>query len=290
MPTAEELAAAGLRTTVNSTCRGTALDLGATVTSWKPRGQRDVLFLSREALVGVDDEIHGGIPICAPWFGKGRDDVHVPRPHGLVRWVPGRLVEGTTTDDMTTLVWELSGADVAHLPGAGDYPSDIWFRHEVRFGERLHLSFTAGSPSTSFVLDEAFHCYFAVSEITDVVIDGLAGSRYRDYTDGATWHDAEDVLRVPGHTDRIYDAPGNVTITDDDRVITLRPTDAASTIVWNPGPRGAESLTGWAAEEWTQMVCVEVGNVQRSAVTVPAGGSHTLALDVEVSALPKFVP
>ncbi|RMB58407.1 aldose epimerase family protein [Tessaracoccus antarcticus] len=285
MPTPDELATAGLRTTVNSTCRGAALDLGATVTSWQPRGQRDVLFVSREALVGIDDEVHGGIPICAPWFGRGRDDVDVPRPHGLVRWVPWRLVEDTTSDAATTLVWECSGDEVAHLPGADAYPSDIWFRHEAQFGETLHLSFTTGSPSTSFVLDEAFHCYFAVSHISDVVIDGLAGTRYRDYTDGAAWHDADDVLRIHGHTDRIYDAPGNVTITDDDRIIALTPGDAASTIVWNPGPDGARSLTGWAGEEWTQMVCVEVGNVQHRAVTVPAGGSHTLSLDVAVRPL-----
>ncbi|MDO5736792.1 MAG: hypothetical protein Q4P15_09990 [Propionibacteriaceae bacterium] len=282
MATFEELTAAGLRAVANPSCRGAALDLGATVTSWQPTGQADVLFLSRDARVSEGDEVHGGIPICAPWFGWGRDDVPVPRPHGLVRWVPWRLVDEVIDDDATTLVWELSGDDVAHLPGAGDYPADITFRHEARFGDALTLSLTITSPTTSFVLDQAFHTYFAVSDVMDVVVGGLGGLRYRDYTDGATWHDSTEALHVREHTDRIYDGAPTVTITDADRVLTLTTTGASNTVVWNPGPDGAQSLRGWAGDEWTGMLCVEIGNVQHNAVTVPAGGSHTMSMQVAV--------
>lgn len=280
MATPEELALAGLRTIGNHACDGAALDLGATVTRWCPRGQRDVLFQSREARVGAGDEIHGGIPLCAPWFGKGRDEVEVPRPHGLVRWVPWQLVSQTATADATTLVWELGADEVSHLPGATDYPHDIWFRHQVTFGDTLELALTIGSPSTEFVLDQAFHTYFAVSDVRDIVIDGLASTRYRDYADGGTWKDSADRLEVRGHTDRIYEGADDVTITDGERVITLRTQGAANTVVWNPGPEGAQSLRGWAGDEWTHMVCVEVGNVQHNAVTVPAGGSHTLSMQL----------
>lgn len=285
MATPEELRTAGLRTFENAACRGAALDLGATVTSWRPHGQPDALFLSRDALVSEGDEIHGGIPLCAPWFGRGRDDVDVPRPHGLVRWVPWRFISETSDPAGTTVVWELDATATAHLPGARDYPPDTTYRHEVRFGTTLQLSLMIGSPSTSFVLDQAFHTYFAVSDIGDVVIDGLGGRTFRDYTDGATWHDSAGPLRVPGHTDRIYDGTGQVTITDADRVLTLDTHGGSNTVVWNPGPDGAHSLQGWAGDEWTRMVCVEVGNVQHHAVTVPAGGSHTLSLEISSSLL-----
>ena len=282
----DELVSAGLRTITNPACEATALDLGATVIGWRPNEQRDVLFMSREARVGAGDEVHGGIPLCAPWFGQGRDDVDVPRAHGLVRWVPWRLVQETATQEATIMVWELGGADVADLPGAQTYPADIWFRYEVSFGTTLELALTIGSPSASFVLDEAFHTYFAVSDVSDIVINGLPVSRFRDYTDGATWHPATEELRISGHTDRIYDGTGEITITDVDRRITLRPQGARNTVVWNPGPDGARTLQGWAADEWTAMVCVEVGNVQHNAVTVPAGGSHTMSLQIEATPLP----
>ncbi len=280
MATPEELVSAGLRTVSNSACEAAALDLGATVTRWRPGGQPDVLFLSREALVGAGDEIHGGIPLCAPWFGSGRDGVEVPHTHGLVRWVPWRLVSETSTGDATTLVWELHGDAVDHLPGATAYPSDIWFRHEVTFGVTLELVLTIGSPSSDFVLDAAFHTYFAVSDVRDTVIDGLSGIRYRDYMDEGRWHDSDGGLRLAGHTDRIYNGVPEVRITDADRVLTLRGHGITNTIVWNPGPEGADSLTGWAGDEWTRMVAVEVGNVQGNAVTVPAGGTHTMSMQV----------
>ncbi len=286
MATQQELTLAGNRTISNSTCSGTALDLGATVTSWQPHGRPEVLFLSREALVGAGDEIHGGIPICAPWFAKGRDDVAVPRPHGLVRWVPWNLSEDLSTENSSTLVWELSGHETAHLPGAQNYPADIWYRHEVRFADTLILKLTIGSPSTSFILDEAFHTYFSISEIRDVVIEGLGDTRYRDYTDGGTWHDSVERLHITGRVDRIYDGKQDVSITDARQIVTLRTSGASNTVVWNPGPEGAQSLTGWAGDEWRSMVCVEVGNVQHNAVTVPAGGSHTMGLEISVRPLP----
>ncbi len=286
MATPSELSSAGLRPVANKACTGSALDLGATVTGWKPRGGPEVLFLSRDALVCEGDEIHGGVPICAPWFGRGRDDVEVPHPHGLVRWVPWRLAEERTSEAATTLVWELAGPEVAHLPGAENYPSDIWFRHEATFAETLTIALTIGSPSTSFVLDEALHTYFSVSGIHDVTIFGLGNTRYRDYTDSATWHHSDEELHIPGHTDRIYDGAGTVTIRDATRTLTLRASAASNTVVWNPGPAGAQTLTGWASDEWETMVCVETGNVQHNAVTVPAGGSHTLTLEISSDPLP----
>ena len=273
----EQLIEAGLRNLSNPLCTGSALDLGATVTSWQPHGQPEVLFLSRNALVEEGDEIHGGIPLCAPWFGRGRDEVEVPRPHGLVRWVPWRLVDERTTEAGTGLGWQLSGSETAHLPGADAYPSDIQYHYEARFADTLTLSLTVGSPSSSFVLDEAFHTYFSISDIADVVIEGLDDTRYRD---GAGWHPATGELRTTGLIDRIYDTAADVSITDAHRVLSLRTSGGANTVVWNPGPEGAQSLTGWGTEEWHGMICVEVGNVQHNAVTVPAGGSHTLRLEI----------
>ena len=288
MATPEQLTTAGSRQIANKACTGSALDLGATVTNWKPRGGSEVLFMSRDALVSEGDEIHGGVPICAPWFGHGRDDVDVPRPHGLVRWVPWRLAEERIAERATTLVWELDGPEVVHLPGAHDYPSDIWFRYAATFAETLTLTLTIGSPTTTFVLDEALHAYFSVSGINDVTINGLQDTRYRDYTAGAAWRDSVEALSIAGHTDRIYEGSGTLAIRDATRTLTLRTAGASNTIVWNPGPEGAQTLTGWAPDEWETMVCVEVGNVQHNAVTVPVGSSHSLT--VEISSEPHHLP
>lgn len=263
MATPTDLAAAGPRTVTNAHCTASALDLGATVLSWRPHGGDEVLFLSPEAAVGEGLELHGGIPICAPWFGRGRAGVDVPRPHGLVRWVPWELVARTDDERGTHLDWVLDASAVAHLPGADAYPADLRFRHEVTFGADLDLRLTVTSPTTEFILDEAFHSYFAV-DAANTRIHGLPGGTL------APNHPLDEVV----HTD------ADITIETPGRVLTIRASGAASAVVWNPG---SEVPSNFGAEEWRNMVCVEVGNVQTEAVTVPAGGSHTLGMTVSLA-------
>ena len=42
---------------------------GAQVTSWRPAGSEEVLFLSSKSLWEEGQAIRGGIPLCFPWFG-----------------------------------------------------------------------------------------------------------------------------------------------------------------------------------------------------------------------------
>ena len=57
---------------------------GAQVTSWKPKGCEEVLFLSTKSRWQDGQAIRGGIPICFPWFRGKADDAHAPA-HGFVR-------------------------------------------------------------------------------------------------------------------------------------------------------------------------------------------------------------
>lgn len=279
MATPEEFAAAGLRRISNAHCTAAALDLGATITSWRPAGHDEVLFVSRDAAVGEGLEIHGGIPICAPWFGQGREGVQVPVPHGLVRWVPWDLVSESETEHGTQLVWELEGPDVAHLPGADAYPADVWFRYEATFGRELKVRFTVGSPTTEFVLDEALHTYFALSP-GGGRITGLEGSEVRDHrTTPPTVQTGTGAVEVPTHLNAVHRHSGEVVLETTQRRVRISSAKAASIVVWNPGP---EVPADFAADEWDQMVCIEVGNVQDEAVTVLAGGSHTLVMTLSV--------
>jgi len=45
---------------------------GAHVTSWRPAGSEEVLFLGTKSRWEEGQAIRGGIPICFPWFRKGR--------------------------------------------------------------------------------------------------------------------------------------------------------------------------------------------------------------------------
>ena len=57
---------------------------GAQVTSWKPAGSDEVLFLSAKSRWTEGQAIRGGIPICFPWFRAKVNDPQAPA-HGFVR-------------------------------------------------------------------------------------------------------------------------------------------------------------------------------------------------------------
>lgn len=276
MPTDDDLRAAGLRTLHTDAAEGAALDLGATVLSWRPHGNDEVLFVSRKALVAPGDEIHGGIPVCAPWFGKGRDGVAVPHIHGLVRWVPWRLTRAETDH----LAWELHQRDVAHLPGAEAYPDDLTYRLEARFGTTLEVHLTVASPTTTFVLDEGLHAYLRVEDVTACRVEGLAGAVFRDFAVDAEQDVAHHPVRFGHPVDRVYRHDGSATLVEGTRRVTVSQEGGSNIVVWNPGP--GVDLLGFAEDEWRSMVCVEVGNVQQDAVVVEAGGQHTLTLRLTV--------
>src|SRR5579863_7433464 len=65
-------------------CNGEMHLHGAQVTSWKPAGAEEVIFLGRQARWEDGKAIRGGIPICFPWFRAKADDSRAPT-HGVVR-------------------------------------------------------------------------------------------------------------------------------------------------------------------------------------------------------------
>src|SRR5580692_3968986 len=58
----------------SSTSDGEMYLHGAQVTSWKPAGTGEVLFLSSKSRWEEGQAIRGGIPICFPWFRGKADD------------------------------------------------------------------------------------------------------------------------------------------------------------------------------------------------------------------------
>ena len=79
---------------------------GAHITSWRPAGEEEVLFLSSQSRWEDGHAIRGGIPICFPWFAQKADNPEAP-DHGFVRTKAWQLdsiadVAGTINVSMST--------------------------------------------------------------------------------------------------------------------------------------------------------------------------------------------
>jgi glucose-6-phosphate 1-epimerase len=257
---------------------------GAQVTGWKPAGADEVLFVSEKSYWEDGRAIRGGIPVCFPWFRAKADDPAAPT-HGFVRTKEWR-VESITN--------EPEGSVSAYLSTESDEATRRWWPFEFRLeyrvtvGARLKLELTLKNTGHSELrFEEALHTYFNVGDVERMRVTGLDGAAYLDNRDGNRRKTQAGDLRISGQTDDAFvGASGAVEIVDE--VFALRAKtekwNSNATIVWNPWRDGAASLKDFGAEEWRRMICVEGGNILDSAVVVGAAKSHTLAVEIVISA------
>ncbi|MEE6273242.1 D-hexose-6-phosphate mutarotase [Georgenia sp. MJ206] len=257
---------------------------GAHVTAWAPRGAQPVLFTSTEADFEPGVPVRGGVPICFPWFGKGRDKDRTPQ-HGFARTLPWSLVAVTEEGDAVTVVLRLTD-DEATRASAWAHPFEATYR--VSVGQVLSLALevrnTGGEP---FTFEEALHTYFAVSDLAEATLGGLEGAEYVDTVEGETRRE-EAPVRLEGFADRVY--PGSesdLVLTDPGhgRVIRNTKRRSRSTIVWNPGAANAAAMADFGDDEWPAMICAETGNVWDDAVELAPGESHTMTVELSVEDL-----
>lgn len=258
--------------------RGEVSEVGACVLSWAPAGRGEVLWMAREAQLRPGEMWHGGVAVCAPWFGVGRGEWPVPFPHGLVARVPWAMDLLEQSDDGGRAVFTVDSPALAHLPGSDRYPPDLAYRLDVRMArDRLTVALRVSSPTTATVVDLALHPYLS-ADARSATVEGLEGVAFRDFAEGAADGVEDAPVAVGRHVDRVYGGAPSTMLRDSRGGLRLSADGAANVVVWNPGPGGRQVASG----EWTEFVCVEYGRVQGDAVTIPAGGSHTLALHVEV--------
>jgi glucose-6-phosphate 1-epimerase len=238
---------------------------GAHVTSWTPANGAEQLYLSPQADFSPGVSIRGGVPVVFPQFsGMG------PLPkHGFLR----------------TLQWEYQGARESGGQATAEFAIEesehtlaLW---PHRF--RATLGVTAGGPQLTvtlgientdarpFAFTAALHTYFAVRDVGEVAVQGLAGLPFRDAADGyqdKVQADAE--LRFAGEVDRIYfNAPRQVTLAEPGRRLSVAAEAFPDIVVWNPGPAKGAALADVPPGGYRQFICIEAAIVGQPVELAP---------------------
>ena len=256
---------------------------GAHVTGFVPAGAQPVLWMSRKSWFQPGKPIRGGIPVCFPWFsgsGPKRDSPY----HGFARLMEWQVeTTGTRPDGRTFLAMRLR----ADQRTRAYWPSDFELQYVVTVGRELELTLRTHNPGPGpFTITHALHSYFAVGDVRQVRIHGLAGTEYID-TVGPPERKRQgpDPIRFEGETDRTYLNTTATCILEDPvlaRRITVAKSGSASTVVWNPWSDKAARMEDYADDEWPGMVCIETANVDENAVTLAPDGEHTLTARIRV--------
>lgn len=230
---------------------------GAHVTSWRPAGGDERLFLSATSDFRAGTAIRGGVPVIFPQFaGRG------PLPkHGFARtsaWTPASVArdrrEASATlrladSDATRAVWPHAfGAELTVTVG----------------GPVMRIALAVvNTGGEAFDFTAALHTYLRVADARRATVVGLAGTRYEDSAAGGAERVETDAeLRVAGEVDRVHlGVPGALEVRDGARTTVVAATGFPDVVVWNPGPVRGAALADLEPDGWLRMLCVEAAAV-----------------------------
>jgi len=257
---------------------------GAHVTSWRPAGSEEVLFLSSKSRWEEGQAIRGGIPICFPWFRGKADDPHAPA-HGFVRtrsWQLYSIVENS--DGIAVTMFIESDEQTRRW-----WPAEFRLVHRVTFGSELKLELICiNTGRTPLYFEEALHTYNRVADVGTVRLQGLDGTRFLDNTDSNKEKTQFGDVTIASQTDNAFiNTKKAVDLLDPklSRGIRLQKANSTTTVVWNPWQEGAKGLRDLGQGEWQQFLCLEASNIMSAAVTLAPGQKHTISAVLSVARL-----
>jgi glucose-6-phosphate 1-epimerase len=257
---------------------------GAHLTAWQPVGFEPAVFLSHKSDFAVGKPIRGGIPIAFPWFAndrkKDRIDGHPGPSHGFARiqdWTLERVEH--LPGDGILMEFTLGPTAMSRSMGYAEFALSLQFV----IGESLMMLFrvtNTGKEAMSY--EQAFHTYYEVADIHEVVIDGLEPTSFIDKTDAMKVKPAEnEPIRFTKTLDRMYNhTSAQLTIHDvaGRRKVYVTKADSNTTVVWNPWAP-LPDLGEW---DWHNMCAVEVANAGDDAITLEPGAHRSMIQTVSL--------
>ena len=242
---------------------------GAHVLAFRPREQREMLWLSPKCKLQPGTAIRGGIPLCLPWFGPGPDGKTM---HGFARvkeWTIAAVERLTSGATRVTL--ELVGDETTNAL----WPHAFAFRLEIETGNTLTMSLRVENRGiTPAPLAVAFHTYFAVPDVAQARVAGLEGTTYIDKMDNFLKKQQAGEVTIDSVTDRIYlDVPKRQTISAGTTRIGIE-SESKCAVVWNAWSND-KNIPDLGEGNHVGYLCVERGDVADHALTLAPEAIYT---------------
>lgn len=279
---------------------GTALVAlhGAHLLSWLPTDQRDVFWLSPEALP-EPAAIRGGVPVCWPWFARQGQPASAAQ-HGPVRNLPWKIsaIHSSSDDEISLSLQPCAQAvQSAHDNTLSSAAPGLQVSLRITLGQTLKQTLhTHNLGSQPFQLTQALHSYFAVGHAAQAAIEGLTGLPYQDRLRDLAFDVQRSPFALDQACDRTYAQPASQASMQpshpNHRYVLLDPAwqrriaidtqGSQSVVVWNPGSAGARKMADVPDDGWQDFFCVETSNAGADVVLLAAGAAHSLGHTLSV--------
>lgn len=244
---------------------------GAHIFEYIPTKKENLLWLSKLSKFENGVAIRGGIPICWPSFGMNNPQL---TQHGFARTSLFKLVSHTEINEHTTQV--ILALDSSSLT------REVWnfhFNLQVKFTitDSLSVELTTTNLDTKeFVLTQALHTYFNVSDISNVIIEGLNNKPYLDalLNTQSRWHGD---IRFTQEFDAVFQEVDKTTfLRDKDKKVQITTQGSASTVIWNPWIDKCSIMSSMSANDYKEFVCIESANAYEDFKRLKPNDSYTL--------------
>ena len=205
---------------------------GATVTSWKPEvlNGKEVFFMPKSTPWGK--EVHGGLPVCWPWFGKREG---LPK-HGIARYLKWRIVRRIGKDGV-----ELMTESSPETMKIWRHPFSLRVVISVDGPNALKLKFIeTNTGNTAYESAFGVHPYFAVADACDVALDGERLP--------IPWVIKD--FKSDGRPHRLLDCVGKV-------AYSVSASTVDTWYAWNPGVERTPLCETLMSDEWKRFWCLE---------------------------------
>ncbi|WP_286743313.1 hypothetical protein [Aquabacterium sp. UBA2148] len=181
-------------------------------------------------------------------------------------------------------------AQVTLVLSDDDTTRALWphgFRLELTISieaNRLDLELHAeNTGETAWSFAAALHTYLAVSELSQVRLQGLIGRRFIDRINGGETIEDHPEKRFHGEIDRIYaNVREHLLLRDGPRRLRIDQQEMPDVVVWNPGADGASRLADMPDDGWQHMLCLEAARILEPVKLAPGqdwDGRQSLTLE-----------
>ncbi|MBO9687687.1 MAG: D-hexose-6-phosphate mutarotase [Mitsuaria chitosanitabida] len=249
---------------------------GAHLVSWRPAGADEQLYLSPKSAFTTGQAVRGGVPVIFPQFAT-RGPL---QRHGFARGKPWQLVSAESGKDDSLAVLRLTDDAATRMVWPHAFEAEISIRIAGRALEMELACENRGEAPLSFTA--ALHTYLRLTSYMSASLQGLSGLAYWDSTIERAGTQHEDLLRLDGETDRIYqDVKHDLTLRDGDRRLAIWQQGFSDAVIWNPGEEKGDALVDMPAGGWKEMLCVEAAQALRPIELQPGetwAGLQTIVL------------
>lgn len=254
----------------------TILKYGATVISWKLKGEEQ-LWLSSAAKLDGSKPVRGGIPLVFPVFGKNNTDELLSKlpQHGFARNSTWEFL-GQTKSSPPTVQFGLN-QKIANPELTKLWPLEFNLILTIELGEDfLKTGIEVENTSEQTMkFNWLFHTYLKIDDIEDTMVSNLVGMKVYDQLLKESFIDKHPVVTFHQEMDSIYQ---NV---DNDRLIqvvgkgvplhSVKRDNLPDAVVWNPWIEKSAGMGDFEPKDgYKNMVCVEPGHVS-DFVALPSG-------------------